>query len=171
MTVRCVEPAEAAPGGNRFLVNVPANDQLLFPHVDSCIAIAFVLGDGRMIGGHVGMMMPGANNLDPHGNAMQICNQMLALVGPTNVQKLIMVGDANWENDPITGQDVVNDIIQVVNCNHTLFIDTGAFGGGVDVSLNPRRSMVFIQRCTNDRALVFQRAYREIAGNQTKRLG
>ena len=48
MTVRCVEPAAAVPGGNQFLVNVPANDELLFPHVDSCIAIAFVLGDGRI---------------------------------------------------------------------------------------------------------------------------
>ena len=171
MTVKCVEPAAASPGGDRYLVSVAADDELLFPHVDSCIAIAFLLGDGRMIGGHVGMMMPGATDLNPHGNALQICNEMIAKVGASQVKKVIMVGDANWENDFITGKNVVKDIVKTAGCGDSLFIDTGAYGGGVDVSLNPRRSMVFVQRCTADRAVVFQRPYKEITGNETKRLG
>jgi hypothetical protein len=123
-----------------------------------------------MVGGHVGMMMPGSADLDPHGNAMQICGEMTGLVRNSHVKKLILVGDANWERDPISGLNVVEDIIQEVGCADTLFVDTGAYGGGVDVSLNPKRSMVFIQRCTAGRPLVFQRPYAAISGHQTKRL-
>jgi len=170
MTTKCVEPAEALGGPHNYLVQVPANDELLFPHVDSCIAIAFVLNDGRMIGGHVGMMMPAADNLDPHGNAMQICNQMLGLVGIALISQVLMVGDANWENEFVGNRNVVQDIINLVGCPNTLFIDTGAYGGGVDVSLNPKRRMVFIQRCIAGRALVFQRPYAMINGHQIRRL-
>lgn len=169
MTVRCVEPAEALGGPNDYLVSVAANDELLFPHVDSCIAIAFILNDGSMIGGHVGMQMPTAANLDPHGNAMQICNQMMQRVGNAQVNTLLMVGDANWENEFIGNRNVVQDIIARVACINSLFIDTGSFGGGVDVSLNPRREMVFVQRCTGNRALVFQRPYARITGPQIER--
>jgi len=171
MTIRCVEPGLAVEGRHAYLVTVPANDELLFPHVDSCLAIAFVLADGRMIGGHVGMQMPGADNLDPLGNAVQICTQMLQRIGNSPVRKLILVGDANWENDFVTNQDVIQRLINQVNVADTLFVDTGAFGGGVNVSLNPRRSMVFIQRCTACGALVFQRPYAKIQGHQVRRLG
>jgi hypothetical protein len=170
MTTICVEPAEAVGGRYDYLVQVPANDELLFPHVDSCIAIAFVLADGRMIGGHVGMMMPNVPDLNPYGNAMHICRQMLTATGNARIANVLMVGDGNWENEFIGQRNVVHEIQNLVRCPNTLFVDTGAYGGGVDVSLNPRRRMVFIRRCSADRTLVFQRPYEMIHGHQIKRL-
>ena len=165
-TIRCVEPAAVGP--HNYLAQADNRDELLFPHVDSCLAIAFLLNNDHAIGGHVGMMMPGANNLNPHGNAIQICNQMQAMIGNAQVSKVILIGDANWENDPVTNINVVQAIINQVGCPDTLFVDTGAYGGGVDFSLNPRRSMLFVQRCTGDRALVYQRPYAVIVGHQTE---
>jgi hypothetical protein len=168
-TIRCVEPALAVEG-LAYLVYAEADDELLFPHVDSCLAIAFVLANGRAVGGHVAMQMPNDPDLKPWANAMSIAKQMVAACKGAAVVKLIMVGDANWESCFITQKNVIQDIIKLVGCKDTLYVDTGAYGGGVDVSLNPRRSMVFIQRCTEGRGLVFQRPYAEIQGPQVKRL-
>lgn len=172
MTVKCVEPAEARAHDPNYtyLVQVAATNELLFPHVDSCLAIAFELTDGRMIGGHVGMQMPGANNLDPYGNATNIAGQMMGLLGAAQIRRVILVGDGNWEKDFIGDRNVVDAIIQQTGCADTLFVETGSYGGGVDFSLNPRRSMVFIQRCVQNRPLVFQKPYAMITGHQTKRL-
>jgi len=55
-TYYCVEPAWVAEYGKprtAYKHLVPKTDELLFPHVDSCMAIAFVLDDDRMVGGHV----------------------------------------------------------------------------------------------------------------------
>lgn len=169
-TIRCVEPANAVPGGDQFLVQVAPANELLFPHVDSCLAITFILSDGRLIGGHVGMMMPGAGNLDPRGNANALCNQMLALVPPANITRLVMVGDANWEQDLNDGTDIIQELINTTHAPISYFVDTGAYGGGVDVSFNPRRSMMFIQLCTGGRALVHQRPYAEMVGHSIRRL-
>ena len=168
-TIQCVEPANALPGGPDFMVNVGAANELLFPHVDSCLAIAMLLNDGRVVGGHVGMMMPGAQNLDPGGNAANMCGNMLALVAPATLDRLVLVGDANWENDFNTGADVIQALIQQSAAPISHFVDTGAFGGGVDVSFNPRRSMMFIHRCVGN-ALVYQKPYRLMVGHSIHRL-
>lgn len=170
-TIACVEPAAATPGINSYLVLVAATDELLFPHVDSCIAIAFVMMDGRMVGGHVGMQMPTAIDLDPYGNALKICEEMIALIGVGPIARVILVGDGNWEKDYLEDRNVVEAIINLTACENTLFIDTGAYGGGVDFSLNPRRHMMFLQRCTLHRPLVFQRSYAQIVEHKICRLG
>jgi hypothetical protein len=168
-TIRCVEPALAV-GNLQYVVQVDATDELLFPHVDSCLAIAFLLADGRLIGGHVGMQLPNSPNLDPHGNAMAVANQMLALSAGAGVTRVVLVGDANWEQDFIQQLDVVQDVINLSGSANSLFLDTGAFGGGVDFSFNPRRQMVFMQRCVGNHALVFQLPYADIVGHVRKRL-
>jgi hypothetical protein len=169
MPVRCVEPALAVMGdpNNTFLVNVAAGTELLFPHVDSCMAIAMLLVDGRIIGGHVSMQLPVANApLDPLGNATAMLLQMNVLRGVTAVSKLVLVGDANWENDFVTGTNIIRQITISVGCADRLHVDTGNYGGGVDVSFNPRRSLVFITRCTGGHAIVLNRTYAMIVGHQ-----
>jgi hypothetical protein len=169
MTVRCVEPGLAVNGA-QYLVTCPANDELLFPHVDSCLAIAFLLVDGRIVGGHVGMQLPTSPDLDPYGNANAIANQMIGAAQGVGITQVILAGDGNWENDFIGGRDCVASVIGISGCAHTLFVDTGAYGGGVDVSFNPRRQMMFVQQCTGGRALVYQTPYAVINGHMIKRL-
>jgi hypothetical protein len=169
MTVRCVEPGLAVNGA-QYLVTSAADDELLFPHVDSCLAIAFPLTDGRIVGGHVGMQMPTSPDLDPWGNANAIANQMIVAAQGVGVSKAILVGDGNWEHDFIGDRDCVASVIGISGCANTLFVDTGAYGGGVDVSFNPRRQMMFIQHCLGGRPLVYQTPYAVINGAMVKRL-
>lgn len=172
MTTKCVEPGEAATGPHQYVVMAPQNDELLFPHVDSCIAIAFIMNNGRYIGGHVGMQMPNDQNLQPRRNAMMICTQMMQLAQNGTIDKVILVGDRGiWCNDFMTGRDIVQDLINQTNCNNSLFADSGGFGGGVDFSLNPRRRMAFISRCTGGGGtFVLQQPLANINGHMTKTL-
>ena len=48
----CVEPAYVQ-GSRQFVQHARAGDQLYFPHVDSCMAIVWILDDGSAVGGHV----------------------------------------------------------------------------------------------------------------------
>lgn len=170
-TIRCVEPGLSVETGQPYVVRVNATDELLFPHVDSCLSIAIVLQNGQMLGGHVGMQMPNADDLDPYGNALAITDQLMKMAGSDPIARVILVGDGGtWENDFIGNRNVVQAVLQRIGAQHSLFVDTGAYGGGVDVSLNPRRHMVFVQRCTNNSPLVFQRAYADIQGAQIRRL-
>jgi len=104
--------------------------------------------------------------LNPEANAMGIFKKMLSMVpGMQNaIDKLILVGDSQtWLNT----NKVVMPIMQSKICTDMLYVDKqNNCAGGVDVSLNPRRQMVFIQRCTDTKKLVFQRPYKEIQGQQ-----
>lgn len=147
MTTKCVEPANAI-GNLQYVVQTPQNDELLFPHVDSCLAIAFIMSNATYIGGHVGMQMPNSPNLDSHGNAMTIVAQMLALVQNANIDQVLLAGDRSiWRNDILLGRNTVQDIVNLTQCNHSLLLESGGFGGGIDFSLNPRRRMAFVKRC------------------------
>jgi hypothetical protein len=167
-SIRVVEPALA--GVHNYVDVAQVNDELVFPHVDSCLAIAFLLNNGRKVGGHVGMQMPNSPNLDPAGNAAQITQQMLGQLGGGVVQKVVLVGDANWEQDFVTNVDVIQATINASGAAASLFLDTGNYGGGVDVSLNPRRGMLFIQRCTGAKNLILQTTFARIVGHRRQRL-
>ncbi|WP_086933584.1 hypothetical protein [Agarilytica rhodophyticola] len=171
MTTKCVEPGEAVNGPHQYVVAVPPNDELLFPHVDSCIAIAFIMNDASYIGGHVGMQMPNSPNLAPRANALNICTQMQVLAQHGTIDRVILAGDGNvWRHDFLTGQDIVQDLINQINCANSIFMDSRGFAGGMNVSLNPRRRMAFVNRCTGGNTGVFllQQPYTGINGHTTR---
>lgn len=58
MTIECVEPAWVKEKGLPCVALATHQESIMFPHVDSCLAIAFILSDNRIVGGHVGQQMP-----------------------------------------------------------------------------------------------------------------
>jgi hypothetical protein len=107
----CVEPAQQTVA-DRYLVLAQANDQITFPAVDSCFAVAFVLSDGRLVGGHVPTFWDEATftvemsrarhtGSDPQAGAMQTClgriiEGMNGLRGSTTVSLAVTLGDTDW---------------------------------------------------------------------------
>ncbi|MDR3772591.1 MAG: hypothetical protein P4L26_04530 [Terracidiphilus sp.] len=107
----CVEPAQAS-GVDHYLVLAQATDQITFPAVDSCFAVAFVLSNGTLVGGHVPAFWDAKafdleisrskhTGEDPQKSAMQgslarIVEGMNGLRGNATVSLAITLGDADW---------------------------------------------------------------------------
>jgi hypothetical protein len=118
-TVCCLEPAKArdpespAPAGTTkgdYVVKVSSDESILFPAVDSCMAIAFVLNNGDLIGGHIGMdwgnevpalmdRRPGYDTIKPFDlsmNARIILNEMLIKKGDKTIMCTFSIADTDW---------------------------------------------------------------------------
>ena len=169
-TIKCVEPAVAAEGPHDFRVFVPAGDALEFPHVDSCLAIGVVLNTGAMVGGHVSVQEANPDApLQPHQNAMNILGEMQNMIpGAATISQLVLVGDRGTWRDGFFGAfpDICVAIRNALGGPDSLYVNKGVddLGGGVDVTLNPRRQMVFIQKFNPPKSLVFQRPYNNVNG-------
>lgn len=55
----CLEKAFADEAGLTDIVTAAGNDRIVFPHVDSCVAIIFRMADGTVMGGHATMQIRG----------------------------------------------------------------------------------------------------------------
>lgn len=118
----CVEPANDNAADHHALI-VNAADSITFPAVDSCFAIAYVLTDGRLVGGHVPTFWDekdlglgfslmakaerkgGQHDIQRHAmhlNLSKIIGEINVLRGNTTVALCITLGDTHW-NDLWTG--------------------------------------------------------------------
>jgi hypothetical protein len=109
----CVEPAQQN-GADHTLVLATAADQITFPAVDSCFAIAFVLSNGGLVGGHVPtfwdttaftveISRSSHTRADPQASAMQsslakIVEGMNGLRGNNTVSLAVTLGDNDWND-------------------------------------------------------------------------
>jgi hypothetical protein len=64
-------------------------ESLYFPHVDSCMVVAFVLENECIIGGHIGAGWPGEKELNYKGNAQKVIDRMLAKVAAEEKSEVI----------------------------------------------------------------------------------
>ena len=125
MTIQCVEPAWVEEKGLPCVALVSVQEGLIFPHVDSCLAIAFILSDNRFVGGHVGQQMPPvppfdlekheaifnplkidqrkawkqwAEQLLPVDNALIMTDEMLGKINDdsSKISKVVFLGDPGW---------------------------------------------------------------------------
>ena len=136
----CVAPAEvqASKAFNQnadsiVVAEYTKKEHILFYHVDSCMAIGFVLNDGSIIGGHVSMVSL-ENEMRVYDNAADMCQTMLNMLWNRQVVKLIMVGGADWRNDQFGGgKDSVEHIRNAVDCADSLYV--GALDYSLDVCM------------------------------------
>lgn len=165
-TVQCVEPA-----AGQYAHFQSDDDIISFPHVDSCLAIAAVLGNGRIAGGHVGMFWGGPvpdasfNHLptawppDPAGCASAVVFRMLALMAAEaleakHVRKLILLGADDWfvGFDPETGiaPTIVADAVaaQFPAAKDVLRIHPTP-AGGADLVLDAAKRTFTATSCSN----------------------
>ena len=156
-TFHCVEPA-LVEGVKDCVMCVNPGNELLFPHVDVCMAIAFILANDCMVGGHVpGMWDENDFPPDINRNAIRIFDGMRAHVQlrGSSVLKLITLGDSEWD-------DTMNTIGGRLGGAEHLRIHKEV-DGGVDLSLNGRRKMLF---CCNSKAKKESRGQTIVKGTQ-----
>lgn len=95
-----LEPGEAIPAGRGYVgVTDPSPDsELVFPHVDSCLALALILTNNQLIGGHVPQQWFGEKGKNLGGSIKKIVDLMVAnqLRVGGKVDLLIAAGHGNW---------------------------------------------------------------------------
>lgn len=161
--IRCVEPA-LANAIDLSVVDVPAGQELLFPHVDTCLAMAMLLADGRTIGGHASMQAADPNApLDPYGNAKLMLASMNMLRGATVVTKFVLIGAGHWLDDFVRGKDIIAKMRARVVCVNSLYVNTNSFGHGADVLMDSANSQVVITHA-DTQALALTKLYAHIVG-------
>jgi hypothetical protein len=127
-----VEPAwVGTPSGSDYKFLVGIEDEVVFPHVDVCMAIAFILSDGRMVAGHVPGQWDAFADVDKSGNASRILREMNVLRNDVKVQSLVTMGDADWSQ-------TVAYIRGAVSPDHHLDISKD-IEGGADLSIAGNR--------------------------------
>jgi hypothetical protein len=100
LRVELLEPGEAIPRGRGYVgvTDASPNAELIFPHVDSCLALALILDTGRLIGGHVPQQWHNAPEKNYSGCIGKILNLMeanrLRVGGEADL--LIVAGHGNW---------------------------------------------------------------------------
>jgi hypothetical protein len=80
------------------LTDAGANAEIVFPHVDTCLALALILDNNRLIGGHVSTQWPGMPHEDHH-----FCIERIIALMDANLEqaggkivRLILAGHGNW---------------------------------------------------------------------------
>jgi hypothetical protein len=155
-TKHCVEPAHAQ-GAALYVQHAGPGDEILFPHVDSCMAIAFILDDGTVIGGHVPAQWGPQDPLDYAGNADRVSSLMTAafiLLSDFErrthrfARKLVTLGDGNWRRQA----DCVFKVRTGVGVTDHLHYDKQV-GGGVDLYLKPDAGLVVVKSSTTQEEL------------------
>ncbi len=100
LRVEILEPglAQQHRRGYVGLTDPGHNAELVFPHVDTCLALALILNNKRLIGGHVGTQWPGSAAQDRH-----FCiDKIIALMDANHDQVqgdivfLVLAGHGNW---------------------------------------------------------------------------
>src|SRR4051794_17600106 len=90
------------PSGNpaypnaKSIASAAGDDWLFFPHVDSCLAIVFVLGDASVVGAHVGMFS--GEEPKPDENARAAVKGMLELAGTKKILNVFTLGETEYDN-------------------------------------------------------------------------
>ena len=98
MRVTLYEPA-AAVEGRAYAGWANWDDELYFPHVDSCCAL-IIVGDQAAVGGHMGAQLPGMAEPDPDFAGRNVWELVLANHLRLNTADtpctVITIGDNNW---------------------------------------------------------------------------
>lgn len=100
--IKCVEPAllDEHPGAH-YVCLAKREDTLIFPHVDVCLATAWITTrTGQMIGGHVPGQWDQTSPVDPNGCAQRIFSLMDKKWSERSVDLIVTLGDASEPGSP-----------------------------------------------------------------------
>lgn len=104
MRVSLYEPALAV-GGKAYAGWANEDDELYFPHVDSCCALVIV-GDKAAVGGHMGSQLPNAADPNYDIAGRYVWELVLAnhrrLNSPDGPCTVITIGESNWYDSVVS---------------------------------------------------------------------
>jgi hypothetical protein len=130
--VVCLEAALAFRNEMMDIVDAGDNDSIVFPHVDSCVAVIFLLGHGKARGGHVSISA--ASGKTGYAESLQeMLERMLDWGSGEAVEQVILVGHHDWRKhgDTLVGQQAKLAQVPLVNlCKFDdpldVFVELGA---------------------------------------------
>lgn len=133
-----VEPAgnEKYPDG-KTVQRGEVTDTLFFPHVDSCLAIVFILEDGAVVGAHAAQF--GGKDYGeyrPNENALEAVGEMKKLLGGKKIVDVFTLGDGSYMRSTFLGDVTTTPLI--VNA------DTE---GGFDITVDPALRVITAVSC------------------------
>lgn len=93
MTVHiCREPDQSHP--NEWFKRAAHSDTIKFPGVDSCLAMAFLMSNGSMVGAHVGVFWSGQNEIGDDCAEKMLKTMLDCLhVSDGRIAKFLMITD------------------------------------------------------------------------------
>jgi hypothetical protein len=156
--VKCVEPGFSVEGKGSHVGVASADDELVFPHVDSCLGIALILSDNRMVGGHVGAFTP-KDEYDPSGNTMKVLDEMLELAGQGQIAKIVCLGDSEWGTSFGVIEQIQN---KVGKTKPLLFVRKNCkdpVEHGVDFTLDGKDKIMTVQRCDGPKKVLYNQPF------------
>ena len=131
------------PSGNKDYPNAKSveraevTDTLFFPHVDSCLAIVFILEDDAVVGAHVAQF--GGKDFgeyQPDQNAKDAVTEMKKLTNGKKVADVFTLGDGCYTR--------ANFLADVTNKPLIVNADTA---GGFDITVDPKRRVISAVSC------------------------
>ncbi|MEO3473822.1 hypothetical protein AAFN86_18285 [Roseomonas sp. CAU 1739] len=92
--VVCLECALAFRNEMMDIVVADGNDTIVFPHVDSCVAVVFLHAGGKATGGHVSLTAASGG----FGEALSLTEMLGRMLDwtPDPVQQVIFIGHHDW---------------------------------------------------------------------------
>ena len=169
-TYLCTEPMSDQEQEGNWVQVAGTLDTIVFPGVDSCLAVIYFLANGGMVGGHVGIMWPGERFPSPR-NANKLLHAMTGqLIARSNdrVDKIIFIGDI--ENNAMENDWQIEDLQRV--CKTTLdgnrqFVTLNKSTGSITIVCNGAARRLEIYRNTQDLSRqVYSEAFNTVAGDR-----
>lgn len=146
------EPKIAHEKGTEYVEWGAPGDVLFFPHVDSCCALAVVMDDHSMVGGHVPLQWGGMEDMNAAGNMQKVYDLIDTARrnhgGGRAVTGIIAVGPAHWT---IPYGVILKDFDPTYSMEFpALRVDTQSTKNGVDVTITSTGTgvVVEVQDCT-----------------------
>ena len=141
------EPSIATEKSLDYVDSAVVGDELFFPHVDTCCALAAVLSNGTVVGGHVPLLWGGTNNGDAAANMPRVWGRLetlrRAINGPPTVAGIIAIGPAHWTKPySIVQANFDPDFMLEFP---SLRIDTQKTANGADVTIKVAASGLVIE--------------------------
>ncbi len=160
MDVNCYEPG--LHGTVQAIVTANAHDRLIFPHVDSCMALCLLLNNQQMVGGHVPMQLGQGAPLAPAANAQRFLMNMLRLATLQlggQVTLLISCGDER----SLAAQGQTYGLGTLSGMVHQRHLHLEATGYAVNVYVDGLAGTVTVNDYDPPNAQLFQRAFGALA--------
>ncbi len=149
----CVEPGVSQADS---VVVADVDEILVFPHVDTCVAVLLILTDGKLVGGHAsrGDMGDAGGFPDARKNMLDVLVRMsesalgkVASAIAFGQFDTVARGKSCW--DWVFQEMIIRDIAD----KETLTvhrIETYTAANGVDIFADPGTRVIEVQRCVKD---------------------
>lgn len=144
----CLEWALADIFGTTDIVSASGNNRIVFPHVDSCMAVVFLLDGGKALGGHASLGLREGTKTTGDGLYNDSLNDMLTRMvekaGATKITGIIYVAHPTFGHSIKTCQGAI-ERLKLVPTNNAC-----KFNKAVDVFMDLGMQKLRVQNSVDD---------------------